>query len=74
VRFLFASVVAGTLGLSAWSIWHRDWENLLGVWVVVAGALAFLCLYAAAVWLTGHSVRGVWRVLRRRFPNARARA
>jgi hypothetical protein len=64
-RFVIGSVVTITVLAASLSVVFWDWEFIkywfgtLGVAVIVVG------LYGVAVWLVGHGLRSVARILRR---------
>ena len=57
-RFLLFLAAALTVGVAAWSAVEREWA-MLGYWMLgLATLLSALCIYAAIVWIVGHSI--VW--------------
>ena len=66
-RFLLFLIVALTVGVAIWSAWEREWM-MLGYWMLgLLAVLSALVLYAAAVWLVGHSIIWVVGVCKRVF-------
>ena len=66
-RFLLFLIAALTIGVAIWSAWEREW-TMLGYWMLgLFAVLLALALYAAVVWLVGHSVGLVVGVYKRVF-------
>ena len=68
-RFLLFLVAALTVGATGWSAIAGDWW-LIGYWMLgLAGVALALCIYAAVVWIIGHSVVWLGRAFKRVFHN-----
>jgi energy-converting hydrogenase Eha subunit H len=66
-RFLLFLIAALTVGVAVWSAWEREW-TMLGYWVLgLLAVLLALALYAAAVWVVGHSIVWIVRVFKSVF-------
>ena len=66
-RFLLFMVAVLTVGVAIWSAVASEWM-MLGYWMLGLGVVFLaLCLYAAVVWVIGHSVVWIVRVFKRVF-------
>jgi hypothetical protein len=71
-RFLLFLVAVLTVGVAVWSAWERKWA-VLGYWMLGLTAVFFaLCLHAAVVWMIGHLIVWLGRLLKRLFVTAQA--
>ena len=60
-------VAALTVGVAIWSALASEWM-MLGYWMLGLGVIFLaLCLYAAAVWMIGHSAVWIVRLFKRVF-------
>lgn len=66
-RLLLFLVAALTVGVAIWSALEGEWM-IFGYWMLgLVVVFLALCLYAGAVWVIGHTVVWVVRLLKRVF-------
>ena len=66
-RFLLFFLAALTIGVAIWSAWEREWM-MLGYWTLGLFAVFLaLLIYAAVIWLVGHAVARLSRIIKRLF-------
>jgi len=64
-RLLVWSVGFGLVGGAILAFWADDWSGYKIFLRILAIATVALCIYAAVIWVVGHSLRGIWSCLQK---------